>query len=573
MLRRPWQTLALVSSRRQDVTLAFAGERGGVAIDRDAGLLAAFDGEFAGPPRSGPGAARELLALYRRDGKSLDPPDGAWAAAVWDERSGELVLLTDPLLRRPVYVTRVGTVIVAAGELKALVAAGLVPRVDLQAWAERLAYEIPVSVRALLDGVRMLPGGTTLVARGEREELQTRWRLGIDPAADGNEDDLADEFGRVLERAVHDRLTDDTALALSSGLDSRCIAAVLAGSGFGGLAATYGVPGSADLSGGTEIAARAGLRHLKLALEPGYLVRGAPEIVWLDEGRMRCFHAHHLALRALREQEGCRSVLIGLHGDTVVRTSYLPSGAATHEAFVAATHQHLSHGVTDALHDEVLTPNFADELRGRARAALDAALAGDPAGRLSRWKEIDLTSNSPTSDFDDDLAGRDPFTDRNVIELCRRLPLSLRARGRLQCAYLRRFPALASVTSPKLGLAPSATGWRETVGIEAGRVRSGIHASLDGLRGPGRRRGRIALSDYGAELRHSGAELLSILLEARTLDRGQLREEGVRRLVDRTLAGRAYDTKALGMLLTFELFQRQFVDGDQPVAGVAEVAA
>ena len=61
-----------------------------------------------------------------------------------------------------------------------------------------------------------------------------------------------------------------------------------------------------------------------------------------------------------------------------------------------------------------------------------------------------------------------------------------------------------------------------------------------------------------------GLRFLDVLLEPRTLARGQLREEGVRRLVDETLAGRLCDTRAVGMLVTFELFQRQFIDGEQP---------
>ena len=36
----------------------------------------------------------------------------------------------------------------------------------------------------------------------------------------------------------------------------------------------------------------------------------------------------------------------------------------------------------------------------------------------------------------------------------------------------------------------------------------------------------------------------------------------MRKLVDDTLSGRARYTKPLGALLTFELFQRQFVDGE-----------
>jgi hypothetical protein len=160
-----------------------------------------------------------------------------------------------------------------------------------------------------------------------------------------------------------------------------------------------------------------------------------------------------------------------------------------------------------------------------------------------------------------------------VIDVCRKLPLSLREHGRLQRSYLRRFPALAGITSPKQGLAPRASGWRETIGIGAARLRSRFHETLDRLPGPGRRRDPVALSDYRVELRHSGAELLSVLLEPRTLDRGQLRREGVRRLVEQTLTGRAPDTKALGMLLTLELFQRQLVDGDGLTPPVGDDAA
>jgi hypothetical protein len=85
---------------------------------------------------------------------------------------------------------------------------------------------------------------------------------------------------------------------------------------------------------------------------------------------------------------------------------------------------------------------------------------------------------------------------------------------------------------------------------------------MDARLGPGWWPVRSGLGDYATDLRlEGGAELLGILLEQRTLERGQLREDTVRELVDDTLSGRARYTKPLGALLTFELFQRQFVDG------------
>ena len=71
---------------------------------------------------------------------------------------------------------------------------------------------------------------------------------------------------------------------------------------------------------------------------------------------------------------------------------------------------------------------------------------------------------------------------------------------------------------------------------------------------------RSGIADYADDLRTHGRPLLDVLVEPRTLARGQIREEGVRKLVDELLAGRRRNTRPLGMLLTLELFQRQFID-------------
>jgi hypothetical protein len=75
---------------------------------------------------------------------------------------------------------------------------------------------------------------------------------------------------------------------------------------------------------------------------------------------------------------------------------------------------------------------------------------------------------------------------------------------------------------------------------------------------------RSGIADYADDLRTHGRPLLDVLLEPRTLARGQVREEGVRKLVDELLAGRRRNTRPLGMLLTLELFQRQFIDERPP---------
>jgi hypothetical protein len=74
---------------------------------------------------------------------------------------------------------------------------------------------------------------------------------------------------------------------------------------------------------------------------------------------------------------------------------------------------------------------------------------------------------------------------------------------------------------------------------------------------------RSGLGDYATDLRrHGGGKLLGILLEPRTLARRQIREQAVRSMISELLSGRGRHTQPLGVLLTFELFQRQFIEGE-----------
>ena len=571
MCRRARHNLVVSEAPSDRVAVGFCGERGGVVRDEATGTILALDGELLPEDASRPaeGGARTLLDRYLAAGARLEVPEGWFAAAIWDPRRAELVLIADRFGQRPLYLARRGGVILAASELKALAAAGLEPELDLQAWAEMLVFEYPLDGSVPLAKVRLVPQASTLtVSRTGEEELRERWRYRVEPERVDKEAELVAELGRLLELAVLRRLGPRTGLALSAGLDSRSIAAVVSRLAPEVACFTYGAPGSEDLAGGTEIAARAGLAHRALPLEQGYIARGAAETVWLAEGHVRCFHAHHLALRPLREELGLREILMGFAGDVIMRGSKL-APPAEEAAFAAAVYESIAGCVTDGLLPEVFTERFAAELRGRAREAVARHLAREDGDPVARWRQFSFRHNRPrmlwgTELFRDDLTPCDPFHDRDLVDFCRRMPEPMRLDGRLQRAYLRQFPALIAVPSPKDGLPPALVGRRRKLAAAAVKVQRRGRALLEArLTYPWRLRSE-GLGDYAHDLRLAGAELLGILLEPRTLARGQLRDEGVRRLVSETLSGRARHTRALGMLLTFELFQRQFLEGDRP---------
>ena len=165
LLRRPWERLALGVCAKGSVALGYVGERGGLAQDDTRGCVLAFAGEIHGPPRvrTGDACARELLSLYLKDGAKMSPPEGCFTMAIWDGRAGDLVLLTDRFADQGLYVGREGKVILAAGELKGLVAGGFAARLDVQGIAESLPMALRSRIIRSSPGFDLVPDATTLV--------------------------------------------------------------------------------------------------------------------------------------------------------------------------------------------------------------------------------------------------------------------------------------------------------------------------------------------------------------------------------------------------------------------------
>ena len=570
MFRAPHQSVSRIGVDGP-CGLAVCGDGTPWAQDGATGVTVVLDGELesADTMVGGERGARRVLELYLREGCLFDPPDGQFAAVIWDPRASSLILVMDRLGTRPLFVAEAAGSIVVASELKALVAAGLEPRLDPQGWAEILAFEHTLGESTPLLGVRLLPSATTTTIEADgRVTVRNRGRYRLDPDRDGELMGLVDEFAMLLEQAVERRGDERVGLALSGGLDSRCMAAAAISAGRAMPAFTFGMHRSEEHRRAAAVAGALGVDHHVIELERGFLARSAEEVVWRSEGRIRCLHAHHLALGDLRERFGLRRLLTGYAGDAVARSA-APGQARPAAELVDAIRERSTVAVDDEMAHVLLTPEFADDLRGRTRPGVEQALDVDRPNDVARGQfmieQVYRNKVLPGVQlFSDELVSRDPYTDAALLDFLARVPTSLRVGGELQRAYLRRIPALARIPNPKDGIPPALTGVRKELARQKVRARRSVAVRLAGPVRQVGRPPRSGLGDYTGDLRAvGGASLLGILLEERTIDRGQLRADAVRSLVDATLAGQVANTKAVGVLLTLELFQRQFVDGDR----------
>jgi asparagine synthase (glutamine-hydrolysing) len=153
----------------------------------------------------------------------------------------------------------------------------------------------------------------------------------------------------------------------------------------------------------------------------------------------------------------------------------------------------------------------------------------------------------------------EPYYDYDLVDFAMRVPVHLRWNRKIhKMALARLSPPLAHVP---LGSPPKAVGlkreWRR-----GWRKLSRLGARL-GIPWPGGLgRGSYAFTDRSYLLRTASREWVEdVLLSPRTLERGYFRSEAIRQIVTDHMTGRHNRSGQLGVLLTFELWHRCFIDG------------
>jgi asparagine synthase (glutamine-hydrolysing) len=167
-----------------------------------------------------------VLEAWRRWGPgALERFRGMFAFALFDERTGDLVLARDPFGIKPLYYLPRGGGAVFASELKALVAAiGTELRIEPGALVASMLYYWLPEQRCAIDGVRKLPGGSWALLRPDGTlTVQRYWRI-ADVAAEAAAGPPAD-LGAVIEESLSAHLVADVPVSsfLSGGLDSSIV--------------------------------------------------------------------------------------------------------------------------------------------------------------------------------------------------------------------------------------------------------------------------------------------------------------------------------------------------------------
>jgi asparagine synthase (glutamine-hydrolysing) len=532
-----------------------------------------------------------VLHLFERDrARAVQQLRGMFAIGLWDAQQRELVLARDRFGVKPVYYVHGSDgSLWFASEIKALLAAGAVkPRMNRNALPDYLANHAPSGNETLFEGVMRLPPGHTLTWRDGQVTIERYWELpaGEQPHDGRSDADLVDEYRERFREAVRMRLMADVPLGmfLSGGIDSAAITAMMASlvdEPIRTFSVAFAEREANELHYARLVADRYRTDHREIVVKPRDFWDAVPRLVWHEDEPMA--HPSSVALnfvsrlaaahvKVVLTGEGSDETLAGYNRYRVtlanlalggaweavaprairsaVRERVLklaPAGAAgrrLRRTFLAMPAD------LDALYfdnfavfgrgwqSRLLAPGLREELASiNPYAAFHEGIrrAGD-APMLAKLLHADIATylhellmKQDQMSMAASIESRVPFLDHPLAEFAAGLPQRLRLRGATTKVVLRR--AMKDLLPPEI-LSRRKMGFPVPVGAW--------------LRGPYRH----MLDEY--------------VTGNRALERGLFDAAVVRSMVESHVSGEADHSERLWSLINLEIWQRIFLEGEEP---------
>ena len=533
-----------------------------------------------------------VLHLYERHGRDfVHHCRGMFAIAIWDRADRTLTLARDRFGVKPLYyVHDVDGTLYFASEIKALLASGAVSAtLNMASFPDFLANHAPSGDDTLFVGVKRLPPGHTLRWKDGAIEIVEFWDLSFVPDPDlarAGDADLVAEYSSRFEEAVRLRLMADVPLGmfLSGGIDSAAITAVMSEMVDGPIktfSVAFAEREANELSYARLVSERYRTQHNEIVVTPEQFWDALPILIWHEDEPIA--HPSSVALnfvsKLAAEQvkvvltgEGSDETLAGYNRYRVtianmklggVWESVVPGGvrsavsASIGEAGAAGVRGKLARTflARPANLDAMYFDNFAvfapHRLAGLLTPSARASVAGIDAyaayhdaiertdaptllGKLlyadTKTYLHELLMKQDQMSMAASIESRVPFLDHPLAEFAARMPERMKLRGMttkwvLRQAMKDRLPE-EILSRKKMGFPVPVGTW---------------------LRG---------------EWKHL---LDEFVVSDRALARGLFVPDVVRRMVAGHVSGENH-TERLWALLTFEIWQRIFFDGEDPAS-------
>jgi len=526
-----------------------------------------------------------ILHLYEKDeDRCVESLRGMFAFALWDRTRGRLLLARDRLGIKPLYYALTEHELIFASEIKAILAAGPIrPLLNTDILPEFLATRFVAGGETFFRGVRkLLPGRLLSWSPGSGIVQRRWWRL--PDTAENNGSTVEQQAVQVragLEDAVRSHLMSDVPLGLflSGGLDSTGLAVLMARmvqEPIQTFAVGFDDKDANELAFARMAAEAAGAVHREIVLGAGEFFADLPRLVWHEdepiafESSVPLHAVSRLASRHVKvvlSGEGADELFLGYNRYRVTawnerlgeiywrmipsslrgRTSRMVKGLPRMvRRYAERTFLGLEPGPRELFCENfAVFPEFLQShllLDGQQPAARDpyaealrlfAEAGGETLDRIGRADMqtylVELLMKQDQMSMAASLESRVPYLDHPLVEQVTALPARFKLRGWRTKAVLRA--ALKDVV-------PRAILERRKMGFPV---------------------------PLGKWIREGWWSVVQeFVLSPRTLRRNLFNPAVLRTLTQEHHAGAADHGSRLWLLVNLEIWQRIFLDGEDP---------
>ena len=514
--------------------------------------------------------AELLLHLYEDCGENfVQGINGTFNAVLWDGPQRKLVIANDCFGSRPLYYSTQARFCFAT-EIKALLQQSDFERkVNEEAAIEFFALRHILGDKTLFADIRILPPATVLTYQDEQVTLASHWMPAFEQEP-GTLQEHAERLVVLLRQAVDRCMSREQSvgLLLSGGLDSRLLVGLVDRRHFPINTFTRGVPGCDDARLAQMVADRVGAQHHFMETAPDFLIHRARRGVWLTDGLMTCTDFYELSTIEQLKQH-VNVVCFGIPAGPLGGLGLSPALFDLDDGQLASRIYSMRTSFSDSWQSALFSDHFYRNIKGVVLRNLQQLLHDMPSTPSHIKAQLYfLRCYGPRSALHGPVLTRNmvetvfPFADADLLDYTCRVPGRFRMNRVMEIEMFKRAcPELAEIPWQFSGL-PVSTSTPKRVRFQRAlyRARKELSWKTHGLFPLPERREQVNWPHWFRTVLRPWLE--DILLSERTLARDYFRRDGVRQLVQEHMTGQCDRSVVFGRLLTFELWNRLFVDGE-----------
>ena len=507
-----------------------------------------------------------ILHLYEEFGAAcVDRLNGMFAFALWDDPRETLLLARDRYGIKPLYYGELGGCLVFASEVKAILSMRDAPhQVNVPALVDYFTFQNTFGEQTLFQGVHLLESGHTLTIRDGRIERRLYWDFNFRPQEDLTEERCRERLRFLLEDTIKRQLVSDVPVGayLSGGMDSGSITAL----------AAISIPRLMTFTGGFDLTNVSGFEagfderkdaevlsalfkteHYQMVFHAGDLEWALPRVIWaIEDLRVGMCYPYYFTARLA--SQFVKVVLAGTGGDEIF-AGYpwrykAVAAASSFEAFLSGYFSYWNRLVPVAQQARFFTPDLLRQASGHHpydtfRAVSQGANGLADPTRQALYFEAKtflhgLLVVEDKLSMAHSLESRVPLLDHELVDFVTGLPTR----------YLINTRWEKDPTGDE-NLAGKYLFRRAMEGVLPDQI---LLKRKQGFSAPERSWYQGPLMSYAKAL----------LLDRRTMSRGYFLEAAIRRVLDEHSTGQVNHRLLIWSLLSFEFWNRLFMDGGGP---------